>query len=284
MKRDGKFNGYFSNCNFTYELRPPCFIMTTCAPNIINDCTCFNCEYSLDVSEYLFLYNRRIGNVDDDDRVLCKPIIFPCVKRFPQYLKFYTPRDAEVAAILLINVEFEFIENYLYYIQRYPLQFYKAADARINLAQDHCNTISPIERRSYYCFDCDRKYCIGNKVNSDKIKSVALEESYLLSLSMYYQVLSYEEEIENVIDERVECTLIDDLDAIDIKLIKDLINGKFSDIFQQLLLKFQNLLKEYMRVRMWFKPVMDTENLLEILLKEYYIGRGVKKKIQKCKF
>lgn len=254
--------------------------MTTCAPNIINDCTCLNCEYSLDITEYLFLYNRRVGNIDDDDRVQCKPIIFPCTRKFPNYYKYYTPRQVEVTTIMLVNVEFEFIEKYLYFIQRYPLQFYKVVDARITLAQDHCNMISPIEKRSYYCADCDRKYCIGNKVNSAKVQSVALEESFNLSMCMYYQISSYEEEInmDNACDERIDNNLRDELDALDLNIINDIINGKFSEIFERLLLKFQNLIHEYIKMRVWFKPVRKLEHLFEIILKDYYIGRGVRKK------
>lgn len=258
--------------------------MTTCAPNIINDCSCLSCKYSLDVTEYLFLYNRRRGNVDENDRILCKPIVFPCLKENPRHLNYYTPREIEMAAILLVNVEFEFVEKYLYFCQRYPREFYKAIDARIVCGEDHCNTISPIDIRSYYCMDCDKKYCDGYKSDSIKIKSVAIEESCLLQMSVYYQ-LSYKthSEKKEVTKDDMEingdtCLLKEEIDNLDIDIIEDLINGRFPKIFKELLLKFQNLLKEYMRVRKWFKPIKNEKDVFKILLKEYYIGRGVKKK------
>lgn len=287
MRRGGRFNGYFYDY-FHSESKPPCFIMTTCAPNIINDCTCLNCEYSLDVTEYLFLYNRRCGNIDEDDRIICKPIIFPCLRKWPQYDDYYTPREVEIATLLLVNVEFEFIEKYLYFIQRYPKEFYKAVDAKIVLGQKHGNGISPIERRSYYCYDCDRKYCCEGKVNSYEIRTVAIAESQLLSMCMYYQLSCTESVyVEEICDSccsddygyEEDMVLKDHLESLDINIIEELINGNFPEIFKQLLLKFQNLINKYMRVRLWFKPVKNVKQMLEFTLMEYYIGRGVKKKV-----
>lgn len=290
MRNVGRFNGYFIDY-FHYESKPPCFIMTTCAPNIINDCSCSACMYSLDVTEYLFLYNRRRGNVDEDDRVLCSPIIFPCLKENPRYLDYYTLRELEMAALVLVNVEFEFVKKYLYFCQRYPQEFYKAIDARIMCGEDHCSSMNPMDCRTYYCMDCDKKYCDGYKSDSNKVKTVTIEESCLLQMSVYYQLsCKTQSEVEEIHSKSVEIdvntNLLEEIDYLDIDIIEDLINGKFPEIFKRLLLKFQNLIREYMRVRKWFKPIKDDKgNILKILLKDYCIGRGVKKKYKRqCKF